>query len=65
MATAVSFNCIPLCVNAIQNPTPRLVNTGINSPTKSTNEGEWIVMKNKSKKKQDRFGKIHRFGKIG
>ena len=38
--------------------------TGIDSLTKSANEGEWIVKQNKSKKKQDQFGKINRFGKL-
>jgi hypothetical protein len=30
----------------------------------SANEGEWIVKKNKSKKKQDQLGKVNRFGMI-
>ena len=33
--------------------------TGINGPK----EGEWIVKKSKSQKKQDQLGKNNRFGK--
>ena len=62
------------CGNGIPNPMHevqhvRLVDTnqttGVNSPTRSPNEGECIVLKKTPNKEQDQVGKTNRFCKIG